>query len=127
MPCHAPESVQSDRDTGLGLTGTIVLSTSCRLLFIDQKALDLLGLLVQDVPARPGTHILPDCILTVAQEVSAVHANSGAVFHAPSAYVNRLLGSSSQPVRVQGFTVPSLERRGNKIVLVLSRCDQGSM
>jgi hypothetical protein len=124
MSCSAPESVQSDRDTGFGPTGTIVLSTSCRLLFIDRNALDLLGLLVQDVPARTGTQILPDCILTVAREIVVVHSTGGAVSHIPSAHVNRLLGPSSQPIRVQGFTVPSLEGQDNKIVLVLSHRDQ---
>lgn len=125
MSCPAQESVQRDRTTSLGPTGTIVLSTSCQLLFIDRKALALLGLLDHDVPARAGTQLLPACILTVAQEIVGVHATGGAVFHAPSAHVNRYLGLSSQPVRVQGFTVPSLGRRDYKIVLVLSHCDQG--
>lgn len=79
MSCPAPESVQRDRTTGLSPTGTIVLSTSCQLLFIDRKALDLLGVLDQDIPARAGTQFLPACILTVAEEIVAVHATGGAV------------------------------------------------
>lgn len=126
MSCSASESVQIDRDMGCGPTGTIVLSTSYRLLFIDRKPLDLLGLLVPDVPARAGTHILPDCMLTVAQEIVTVHSTGGAVSHIPSAHVIRLLGPSSQPIRAQGFTVSSLEGQDNKIVLVLSHCDQGA-
>ena len=123
MPASATDSYEINRTAGLGLTGTIVLSSSRQLLFIDRKALDLLGLFDQDSPARAGTEGLPACLMTVAEEILAVHATCGAAGSAPSTYGSRLLGPSSQPIRVQGCTAPSRGEQDIRIVLVLSQCD----
>lgn len=127
MPCSAAESLQGHRPAGLGRTGTIVLSSSLHLLFMDRKALDLLGLLDEDSPARAGTEGLPACLMTVAEEILAVHCAGGAVRSAPSTHVNRLLGQSAQPIRVQGFTAPCRGGQEHRIILVLSQGEPDAM
>ena len=121
------ESFQNNRAMGLGSTGTIVLSSSCFLLFIDRTAIDLLGELDPEFPAQRGTQLLPPCLMTVVREFAATYSALDSGPHSPLARMSRLLGPQSQPVRVQGFTVPYRERHDIRIVLVLSRCDEGAM
>lgn len=127
MPCHATESHQNDRTTGRSLTGTVVLSSSCRLLFIDRAAIDLLERLDPDFSPRKGAGLLPPGLLTIAQETAAHHSAVGSGPQSPLARVSRLLGPHSQLVRVEGISVPCSQRQETRIVLVLSQCDFGGL
>jgi len=120
MPASAAESCQDNRTASLGSTGTIVLTLSCRLLFIDRNAIDLLGTLDLDWLAPTGTQPLPPCLMTIVREIAA-HSTIDKGPDSPSAHMNRLLGPPLQPVRVQGFMAPSHERQDRRLVLVLSR------
>lgn len=123
MPSFDSEPCENNRTIGLGPTGTIVLSSSCRILFIDRNAIELLGRLDPDSLAGRRAQLLPSCLMTVAQEIAASHSSITAGPYVPGARTRRLLGSPAQPVRVQGFTVPSPERQDMRIVLVLSEWD----
>mgnify|MGYP001765549276 CR=1 FL=1 len=125
MPCSTAESLQNDHTTGLGLTGTVVLSSSCRLLFIDRTAIDLLGTLDPDFSPPTGTGVLPPGLLTIAREIAAQHSASDSSPQSPIMRASRLLGPQSQPVRVEGFLVPCPQRQETRIVLVLSQCALG--
>ena len=120
MPSLDSEPCENHRIMGLGPTGTIVLSSSRRILFIDRKAIELLGGLEPGFPAGRGVQWLPSCLMTVVQEIEASHSSIPAGPPVQGARVCHLLGSPAQPVRVQGFTVPSPLRQERRIVLVLS-------
>ncbi len=120
MPSLDSELCENHRIMGLGPTGTIVLSSSCRILFIDRKAMELLGGLDPDSPAERGVQRLPPCLMTVVQEIEASHSSIQAGPPVQGARVRHLLGPPAQPVRVQGFKVPSPLRQERRIVLVLS-------
>ncbi|MDH5640097.1 MAG: hypothetical protein OEY28_02300 [Nitrospira sp.] len=115
------ESFQSAQTTRSDSSGTIVLSSSCRLLFIDRNAVALLNVLDSDFPAQNGEQGLPSCIMTIAKEViaasPAIHVHS----HGMGARVRRILGSPEQPVRVQGFAISNPAQLDMRIVLVLSQ------
>ena len=124
MPCPAAESLQNDQTTVLGPTGTVVLSSSCRLLFIDRTAIDILGRLDPDFTPRTGAGLLPPGLLTIAQEIAAQHSAVESSPRSPLTRVSRLLRPHSQPVRVEGFSVPCPQQQEIRIVLVLSQCDR---
>jgi len=126
MPASAAESCQDTRAASLGSTGTIVLTSSCRLLFIDRNAIDLLGALDPDWRTSMGAQTLPTCLMTIVQEIAA-HVTIDTDRNSPSAHMSHLLGPPLQPVRVQGFTVSGQERQDNRIVLVLSRSNSSVM
>lgn len=122
MSCPAAESLQNDRTTELSPTGTVVLSSSCRLLFIDRAAIDLLGRLDPDYSPRTETGLLPPGLLTIAREIASQHSVIDNGPQSPLVRVSRLLGPHSQPVRVEGFPVPSSQRGETRILLILSLC-----
>jgi hypothetical protein len=119
------ELSQRERATGRGPTGTLVLSSSWRLLFIDRKAIEIMSVLDQDVPPGTGTDVLPPCLRTVADEIVAIHFAGAAAPSVPWTHASRLLGPISQPIRVQGFTAPCRGGQDHRIILVLSQCDAG--
>lgn len=114
------EPFQRAQTASLGSAGTIVLSSSCRPLFIDCKAIALLKVLDSAPPAQKREHMLPACLMTIAEEIIAaspiIHANS----HGMGARVRRVLGSHEQPVRVQGFAISNPAQQDMRVVLVLS-------
>lgn len=126
MPAFAAEPCQDDRTRNLGSTGTIVLSASCRLLFIDRHALSLLGTVDSNWLAPTGAQSLPPSLMTMVQEIAA-HSTTDRCFDSLSAHRSQSLGSRSQPIRVQGFMMPRQEQRERRVVLVLSRSNSGTM
>lgn len=125
MTGPAAASSQHERAARRGPTGTVVLSSSCRLLFIDRAAIDLLGRLDPDFSPRTGTELLPPGLLTIAREIAAQYSVIDAGPQSPLAQVSRLLGLNFKQVRVEGFPVPCSQRLETRIVLVLSPCDLG--
>ena len=124
MPCPPPESGQNDLTAGIRPIGTVVLSSSCRLLFIDRSAIDILERLYPDFSPRTGAGLLPPGLLTIAQEIAAQHSAVESSPRSPLTRVSRLLRPHSQPVRVEGFSVPCPQQQEIRIVLVLSQCDR---
>ena len=120
MPASATGSCQDNRTASLGSTGTIVLTSSCRLLFIDRNAIGLLSRLDPGWLAPTGAQPLPPCLMTLVQEITA-HSTTHKDRDSPSAHMSRLLGPPLQPVRVLGFMAPSHEGQDRRFVLVLSR------
>jgi hypothetical protein len=102
-------------------TGAIVFSASCRLLFIDRTAIDLLGTVDPDWRAPTGAQPVPRCLMTIVREIAARHSAISSGPQSPLARVTRLLGPHSQPVRVEGFPVAYPQRQETRIVLVLSQ------
>jgi hypothetical protein len=126
MPASAEESCEDNRIRSPGSTAAIVLSSSCRLLFIDRNAIDLLRALDPDWRNPTEAQSLPTCLMTMVKEIAATRSTIGADCHVPLVQVSRLLGPPLQPVRVQGFTVPGQGRPDRRIVLVLSRSNHGT-
>lgn len=134
MPASAPEPCQENRTRDLGSPGAIVLSASGRLLFIDRNAIGLLRILDSDWVAPTGAQSLPPCLMTMVQEIAA-HSTidrcpDSFIDKCPdsvSVHMSQVLGSRSQPIRVQGFMVPRDEQREKRFVLVLSRSNPGTM
>ena len=127
MAAFTTESCPDDRTRSGSPVGAIVLTSSCRLLFIDRSAIVLLGMLDPAWRSSMDAHPLPSCLMTIVQEIAATHSVIGADGHLPLAKVRRLLGPSSQPVQVHGFLVLSQERNNRRIVLVLSQADYSPM
>lgn len=126
MPASAAESCDDHRTTSLGSPGAIVLSSTCRLLFIDRNAADLLRTLDPDWRTPTEAQPLPPCLMTIVREIAATHSTVGPGGQSALAKISRLLGPPLRPVRVQGFTVPSQGRADRRIVLVLSRSDHST-
>lgn len=126
MHASAAESCQDNRMRDGGSTGAMVLSASCRLLFIDRNAIGLLGILDSDWLAPTGAQSLPPCLMTMVQEIAA-HQTFDKCPDPLSVHMSQFLGSRSQPIRVQGFMVPRQEQRDRRFVLVLSRSNPGTM
>mgnify|MGYP003455474773 FL=1 len=126
MSASIEESCQDDRTRNLGSTGTIVLSTSCRLLFIDRSAIGLLGALDSDWLAPTEAQPLPPCLMTMVQDMTA-HSTIDRWPDPLSMHRSQVLGSRSQPIRVQGFMVACHEQQDRRFVLVLSRSTPGLM
>lgn len=126
MPASAPEPCQENRTRDLGSPGAIVLSASGRLLFIDRNAIGLLRILDSDWVAPTGAQSLPPCLMTMVQEIAA-HSTIDRCPDSVSVHMSQVLGSRSQPIRVQGFMVPRDEQREKRFVLVLSRSNPGTM
>lgn len=120
MHASAAGLCQDHRTKGLGSTGAIVLSASCRLLFIDRNAIGLLDTLDSEWLAPTEAQPLPPCLMAIVQEI-AVHPTLDKCPDPLSAHRSRFLGPRSQPIRVQGFLVPRHEQRERRFVLVLSR------
>lgn len=126
MHASAAEPCRDDRTRDLGSTGAIVLSASCRLLFIDRNAIGLLGALDSGWLAPTDAQSLPPCLTTMVQDITA-HSTIDRCPDSLSAYRSQFLGSRSQPIRVQGFMLPCHEQRERNFVLVLSRSNPGTM
>lgn len=126
MHAFPVESYQDDRTRDPGSTGAIVLSASCRLLFIDRNAIGLLGLLDSDWLAPTEAQPLPPCLMTMVQEIAA-HPTFDRCPDPLSWHRSRFLGPRSQPIRVQGFVVSHHEQQDRRFVLILSRSSHGTM
>lgn len=126
MHVSAAESRQEDRTRNLGSTGAIVLSESCRLLFIDRNAIGLLGTLDSGWLAPTDAQSLPPCLMTMVQEITA-HSTVDRCPDSLSVHMSQFLGSRSQLIRAQGFMVPRHEQRDGRVVLVLTRSTPGTM
>lgn len=126
MPASATGSCQDNRTASLGSTGTIVLTSSCRLLFIDRNAIDLLGTLDLDWLAPTGAQPIPPCLMTMVQEITA-HSTIDRCPDPLLMHRSQVLGSRSQPILVQGFMVACHEQQDRRFVLVLSRSTPGPM
>jgi hypothetical protein len=126
MRMSAAESCLDDRMRILGSTGAIVLSASCRLLFIDRNAIGLLGTLDSNWRTTTGVEPLPPCLMAMVQEIAA-HSTIDRCPDSLSAHMSQVFGSRSQPIRVQGFMVPRNEQQDRRFVLVLSRSNPGTM
>jgi hypothetical protein len=116
MPSVDSEPFQPNR----GNTGTIVFSSSCRLCFIDQRAIRLVGRLDPGFPAAPHTTPLPSCLMQVMQDIAAARHPHDSAGCSPLPQVYRFIGSPSDPIRVQGFRVQRQAVQDGWIVLILS-------
>ena len=126
MHASAAGLCQDGRTRDLGSTGAIVLSASCRLLFIDRNAIGLLDTLDSEWLAPTEAHPLPPCLMAIVQEITA-HPTLDKSPAPLSAHRSQFLGPRSQPIRVQGFLVPRNEQQDKRFVLVLSRSNPGTM
>lgn len=126
MHASAAGTCQDDRTRNLGSTGTIVLSASGRLLFIDRNAIGLLGILDSDWLVPTGAQSLPPCLMTMVQEIAAYSTIDRCPGTLPT-HIRQFLGPCAQPIRVQGFMVPGHEQQDRKFVLVLSRSSPSTM
>lgn len=126
MSASIAESCQDDRTRNLGSTGTIVLSASCRLLFIDRNAVGLLGTLDSDWLAPTDAQSLPPCLMAMVQEIAAHSTMDGCPDTLPTR-IRQFLGPHSQAIRVQGLMVPRHGQQDRRFVLVLSRSTPGPM
>jgi hypothetical protein len=125
MSASTAESCQDDRTRNLGSTGTIVLSASCRLPFIDRNAIGLLGTLDSDWLGPTDAQSLPPCLMAMVQEI----ADHSTIDRGPGTlptHIRQFLGAHSQQIRVQGFLVPRHEQQDRRVVLVLSRSNPGT-
>lgn len=125
MRTSAAGLCQGDWTRNIGSTGAIVLSATCRLLFIDRNTIGFLGILDSDWLASTGTQPLSPCLISMVQEIAAYSTINGCP-DSLSAHMSQVLGSRSQPIRVQGFMVPHHEQRDKRFVLVLSRSNPGT-
>jgi hypothetical protein len=120
MPSGALESSEVNRTTCFNRSGTIVLSSTFRLLFMDQRAIELMATLDSDIYDPPLTEAFPSCLMRLAQDIAAMDSlrsdGSCSWFEQKS----RLVGSLSYPVQVRGFSVPGRDREDGRILLVLS-------
>ena len=121
MTSSVAESFQNSQTMTVGLTGTIVLSSSTDLLFIDRKALTLLGLFESDSLVQENTKVLPACLMALVQEIAAAGPSIRTNPFAMGARVRRVFGLPEQPVRVQGFSILNPVQQDMRIVLVLSQ------
>ena len=126
MSASTVESWQDDRTRNLNSTGTIVLSASRRLLFIDRNAIGLLGTLDSDWVAPTDAQSLPSCLMTMVQEIAA-RQTFDKCSDPLSVHMSQFVGSRSQQIRVQVFMVSCHEQRDRRVVLVLSRSNPGTM
>lgn len=124
MPSVASESSQDNRPVRLARSGTLVLSSSCHVLFADRRAVDLMGLLDADVSDPPLTQTLPACLVNFAKEIDATDSMRKDSRRSWLGPVARIAGSPSRLVRVQGFRLAHRDREDRWIVLILSRLDQ---
>ncbi|MDH5667064.1 MAG: hypothetical protein OEY86_03525 [Nitrospira sp.] len=121
MSSSVAESFQNPQAMTVGLAGTIVLSSSCRLVFIDRNAIALLSLIESDSIPQKDVSVIPVCLLDLAREIMTascgIHTNSCAM----GARVRRIFGPPEQQVRVQGFAISNPAGQDMRIVLVLSQ------
>jgi hypothetical protein len=124
MPLPESDSGHNARATRPGATGTIVLSSEdCRMLFIDNRAIELIRLLLSEYTDSGSAQVLPNCLRDLAREImvkdsARTHDGRSSVEH-----LYRLVGSPSQPLRVKGFRLPGQSRQDEKVVLILSQSD----
>ncbi len=122
-------STDSDSDhicpaTKLGATGTIVVSSKdCRLLFIDNRAIELIRLLLSEYPDSRSAQVLPNCLKDLAREIVSKNSFRMSASHSSIEHLHRLVGSPSQPVRVKGFRLPGLSQQDERVVLILSQTE----
>lgn len=92
MSLFATESFPNPQDMAMGFTGTIVLSSSCRQVFIDRNAIALLSLIESDFIPQKDVCVIPECLLDLAREIMTascgIHTNSCAM----GAQVRRIFG-----------------------------------
>lgn len=126
MPFLEVEPFQSTPTMGLSLSGILVLSSTCRLLFINRNAIAILSLLESDSFDQGRTEVLPACLVTLAQEIITASLTLDNTPCLTGVHVRRLMGSPTQPVRVRGFMVARPQEQGIRIVLVLSQWNSSS-
>lgn len=126
MHVSVAESCQDNRMRDGGSTGAIVLSASCRLLFIDRNAIALLGTFDSDWLGPTDAQALPLCLMAMAQEIAAHSSIDKGPGTLPT-HIRQFLGPRSQAIRVQGFMVPRDEQQDRRFVLVLSRSNPDTM
>lgn len=112
------------RAKNLGATGTIVVSSEdCRLLFIDNRAIELIRLRLSEYTDSRSAQVLPNCLKDLAREIVAndsLLVNDG---RSRIEQLHRLVGSPSQPLRVKGFRLPGRSRQDERVVLILSQSE----
>jgi len=124
MPLPESDSDHNSRATCLGAPGTIVLSSEdCRLLFIDNRAIELIRLLLSEYPDSRSVQVLPNCLKDLACEIAGKNSVCMNGSHSNIEYLHRLVGSPSQPLRVKGFRLPGQSRQDERVVLLLSQSE----
>lgn len=122
MPLPESDSDHNSRATCQGATVTIVLSSEdSRMLFIDNRAIQLLRLLLSEFSDSQSALVLPNCLKDLAREImvkDSVRTHDG---RSRVEHLHRLVGSPSQPLRVKGFRLPGQSRQDERIVLILSQ------
>ena len=122
MPLPESDSGHNARATRPGATGTIVLSSEdCRMLFIDNRAIELIRLLLSEFSDSQSAQVLPNCLKDLAREIMAKDAVRTHDGRSSVEYLHRLVGSSSQLLCVKGFRLPGQSRQDERVVLILSQ------
>ena len=120
MPFDALESLHEGLAATRGRLGIIVVSSTNQLLFINQRATELMGRLDSTCRALSGPAAIPTCLVDVTQDLCAIQTSAMANGSPRLHQINRLVGATSFPVLVKGFVLDS-DKRDRRIVLVLSQ------
>ena len=115
------ESFQNPQAMTVRITGTIVLSSSCRLLFIDRNAIALLSVFESDSIPQGGARVIPACLMDLGQEIVTTSHSIRANPYTMETRVWHIFGPLEQQVRVQGFAISNPAGQDMRIVLVLSQ------
>ncbi|MDH5669252.1 MAG: hypothetical protein OEY86_14705 [Nitrospira sp.] len=121
MSQSVAESFQNHQVMTVGLTGTIVLSSSCRLLFIDRSAVALLNVFESESMSQKGARGIPVCLMDLAQEIVTTSCGISTNPYVMGTQVRRIFGPPERQVRVQGFAISNQVQQDMRIVLVLSQ------
>ena len=122
----ASESSRDERATIHGGSGTIVLSERRRVLFIDQRATELVELLISTLPPPALTTALPPCLMDVIEEMLARHTPEDIARPQELDRIDRLVGSAPSFVHVRGISVPASNAQSRRIILILSASSTGA-
>lgn len=121
MSSSLAEPFQNPQGMTVRITGTIVLPSSCRLLFIDRNAIALLSVFESDYIPQKGARVIPACLMDLGQEIVTTSRSIRANPYAMETRVRRIFGPLEQQVRVQGFAISNPAGQDMRIVLVLSQ------
>lgn len=126
MPYTDPEAFQATPRPNRDRSGTIVLSSDFRLLFIDNSAIEFAEILNSGASNLPLARGLPPCLMELAQEIAATDSDRQSDNLSRIRPLCRIVGPPARAIQVRGFRIQGQEVEDGRLVLILSRSSHGT-
>lgn len=127
MPCADPGLSQATPSANRHRSGTIVLSSDFRVLFIDNSAIEFVEILQSDVSVSPPGRGLPPCLMDLAQEIAATDTPCEDKTVSRITPLSRVIGPPGREIQARIFWIEGQDGQDGRLVVILSHASHGPL